>query len=78
MYEKDKTQRTSYGHVSILDCRDSTVFHPYNTPDDSIVTLPKPYVIDDSWECAILELNIDMHQDVSTARLYVQCCYRES
>lgn len=30
-------------------------------------------MIDDSWECAILELSIDMHQDVSTARLYV-CC----
>lgn len=56
-----------------LDSRDSTVYHPYNTTDDFIVTLPKPYVIDDSWECTILELNIDIYQDVSTARLYV-CC----
>lgn len=42
-----------------LDSRDSTVFHPSNTPDDFLVTLPKTYLIDDSWECAILELNIE-------------------
>lgn len=41
-----------------LDSGDSTVFHPRNTPDDFIVTFTKPYVIDDSWECAILELLI--------------------
>lgn len=57
-----------------IDSRDSTVFHPSNTPDDFLVTLPKTYLIDDSWECAILELNIDMYDDVSTAKLYV-CCY---
>lgn len=74
MYEKEKKHKEQAMAVYLfLDSRDSTVFHPFNTPDDFIVTLPKPYVIDDSWECAILELNIDMHQDVSTARLYVFC-----
>lgn len=73
MRKGEKHKEQAMAIYLFLDSGDSTVFHSSNTPDDLIVTLPKPYVIYNSWECAILVLNIDKRQEVSTARLY-ECC----
>lgn len=58
MRTREKHKEQAMVIYLFLDSGDSTVFHPSNTPDDFIVTFTKPYVIDDSWECAILELLI--------------------
>lgn len=56
-----------------LNSNDSTSFHPSNNPDDFIVTLPKPYVLDGCWECALLEMNIELINDIDLPRVHL-CC----
>lgn len=56
-----------------LNSNDSTSFHPSNNPDDFIVTLPKPYVLDGCWECALLEMNIELINDIALPRVHL-CC----
>lgn len=56
-----------------LNSNDSTSFHPSNNPDDFIVTLPKPYVLDGCWECALLEMNIQLINDIALPRVHL-CC----
>jgi hypothetical protein len=54
-----------------LDSRDSLNFHPANTLDDFIITLPKICILNGSWECALLEMNMQFSTDQSESRMYV-------
>ena len=56
-----------------LESKDSQNFHPTNTPDEFIVTLPKRYILSGCWECALLKMTMHFSDDVSPSRLYV-CC----
>lgn len=56
-----------------LDGKNSSNFHPSNTSDDFIVTLPKQYMLTGSWECALLEVNIRLSKENVVSRVYV-CC----
>lgn len=67
----DKTENMTV--YLFLNSNDSTNFHPSNKPDDFIVSLPKPYVLDGCWECGLLEMNMQLSNDIYLSRVHV-CC----
>lgn len=54
-----------------LNSQDSAVFHSTNTADDFTISLPKPYIMEGIWECALFEMSVSLRNDVSTSRIHI-------
>ncbi len=54
-----------------LSSQDSKVSHPWNSAYDFTVEIPRPFYLDGSWECGLLE--IEFPNDIEANTIYF-CC----
>lgn len=64
-------------HYLYLHSRDSLTLYPKNSPSECWIQLPKPYILDGQWECALVDISLDCSFSPRSLRLYLCCDFVE-
>ncbi len=60
-----------------INCSDSLTLHKNNSATEFDIELPKKYVLDGNWECALKELSLTLSFHPESSRLYLCCDFLE-
>ena len=60
-----------------LNSQDSIRLYNTNSPSECRIQLPKSYILEGSWSCALVDISLDCHFSPKSNRLYLCCDFVE-